>query len=47
MVKECKSGEMLGLLQTLLRGYNEGNIIIYEPTIARVEQTVDSWKNVA
>ena len=41
MVKECKSGEMLGLLQTLVRGYNEGNIIIYEPTIARVEQTVD------
>jgi len=41
MVKECKSGEMLGLLQTLLRGYTEGNIIIYEPTIARVEQTVD------
>src|ERR1051325_4753882 len=41
MVRECKSGEMLGLLQTLVRGYNEGNIIIYEPTIARVEQTVD------
>jgi ATP-dependent DNA helicase RecQ len=41
MVKECKSGEMLKLLQTLVRGYNEGNIIIYEPTIARVEQTVD------
>ena len=32
---------MLGLLQTLVRGYHEGNIIIYEPTIARVEQTVD------
>jgi ATP-dependent DNA helicase RecQ len=41
MVKECKSREMLGLLQTLVRGYNEGNVIIYEPTIARVEQTVD------
>jgi ATP-dependent DNA helicase RecQ len=41
MVKECKSGEMLGLLQTLVRGYNQGNLIVYEPTIARVEQTVD------
>ncbi|HSS99985.1 MAG TPA: RecQ family ATP-dependent DNA helicase, partial [Terriglobales bacterium] len=41
MAKECKSGQMLGLLQTLVRGYSDGNIIIYEPTIARVEQTVD------
>ena len=41
MVKECKNGAMLGLLQTLVRGYNEGNVIVYEPTIARVEQTVD------
>jgi ATP-dependent DNA helicase RecQ len=29
------------LLLTLLRNYREGNIIIYEPTISRVEQTVD------
>jgi ATP-dependent DNA helicase RecQ len=41
MVKECKKGEMLGLLPTLVRGYNQGNVIVYEPTIARVEQTVD------
>ena len=40
-VKECKSHQMLNLLLTLLRNYREGNIIIYEPTIARVEQTVD------
>ncbi|HEX4485578.1 MAG TPA: RecQ family ATP-dependent DNA helicase [Terriglobales bacterium] len=40
-VKECKSQQMLQLLLTLLRNYREGNIIIYEPTIARVEQTVD------
>jgi ATP-dependent DNA helicase RecQ len=40
-VKECRSGEMLGLLLTLLRNYREGNVIVYEPTIARVEQTVD------
>jgi ATP-dependent DNA helicase RecQ len=40
-VKECKGTEMLGLLITLLRNYREGNVIVYEPTIARVEQTVD------
>jgi ATP-dependent DNA helicase RecQ len=40
-VKECKSPQMLNLLLTLLRNYREGNVIIYEPTIARVEQTVD------
>jgi ATP-dependent DNA helicase RecQ len=40
-VKECKSQTMMNLLLTLLRNYREGNIIIYEPTIARVEQTVD------
>jgi ATP-dependent DNA helicase RecQ len=40
-VKECSSGQMLPLLLTLLRNYQEGNIIIYEPTIQRVEQTVD------
>jgi ATP-dependent DNA helicase RecQ len=40
-VKECKSQQMLQLLLTLLRNYREGNIIIYEPTIQRVEQTVD------
>jgi ATP-dependent DNA helicase RecQ len=40
-VKECKSRQMMPLLRTLLRNYREGNIIIYEPTIARVEQTVD------
>ena len=40
-VKECRSGEMLGVLLTLLRNYREGNVIVYEPTIARVEQTVD------
>ena len=40
-VKECKTQQMMPLLLTLLRNYGEGNIIIYEPTIARVEQTVD------
>jgi ATP-dependent DNA helicase RecQ len=40
-VKECKSGEIAGQLLGLLRNYREGNVIVYEPTIARVEQTVD------
>jgi ATP-dependent DNA helicase RecQ len=40
-VKECKGGEMGNLLLSLLRNYREGNVIVYEPTIARVEQTVD------
>jgi ATP-dependent DNA helicase RecQ len=42
VVKECKGKEMLVLLLELLKkNYNEGNVIVYEPTIARVEQTVD------
>jgi ATP-dependent DNA helicase RecQ len=40
-VKECKSRQMMPLLLSLLRNYPEGNLIVYEPTIARVEQTVD------
>ncbi|MCU1298937.1 MAG: ATP-dependent helicase, RecQ family [Acidobacteriaceae bacterium] len=39
--KECKSQKIMGQLLTLLREYREGNVIVYEPTIARVEQTVD------
>ncbi len=40
-VKECQGHEMMPRLLSLLRNYSEGNVIIYEPTIARVEQTVD------
>ena len=40
-VKECGAREMTGQLLRLLRNYREGNVIVYEPTIARVEQTVD------
>jgi ATP-dependent DNA helicase RecQ len=40
-VKECKGQEIAPLLLTLLRNYPEGNVIVYEPTIARVEQTAD------
>ncbi len=40
-VKECKGLAMSTLLLSLLRNCPEGNIIIYEPTIARVQGTVD------
>ena len=40
-VKECKGWEMQELLLTRLQKYQEGNVIVYEPTIKRVEQTVD------
>ena len=40
-VRECKGGEMLQLLLTLLKKYPEGNVIVYEPTTVRVEQTAD------
>ena len=40
-VKECKGKDMTGLLLTLLGNYREGNVIVYEPTIARVEEAVD------
>jgi len=43
-VKACSFGEIRPLLLNLLRNYREGNVIVYEPTIARVEQTVDYLK---
>ena len=41
LVKQYQGQAMLRLLLTLVRNYRDGNVIIYEPTIARVEQTVD------
>ena len=40
-VQECKGKEMAGRLLNLLGNYREGNVIVYEPTIARVEEAVD------
>src|ERR1017187_5497547 len=40
-VQEWKGKDMTGLLLTLLGNYREGNVIVYEPTIARVEEAVD------
>ena len=41
LVRECKSAEHTALLVTTLRHYGEGNVIVYSPTIAKVEETVD------
>ena len=45
LVRECTSAEQDALLVAALRNYNEGNVIVYSPTIARVEETVDFLEN--
>jgi len=41
LVRECASAEQDALLVTALGNYSDGNVIVYSPTIARVEETVD------
>jgi len=42
LVKQCESGrEQFRLLVSVLRAYASDNVIVYAPTIARVEETVD------
>src|ERR1700716_904498 len=41
LVRECDGGEQMNLLVRGLRNYRDGNVIVYAPTIARVEETVD------
>ena len=41
LVHQCDSAEQIPLLVTALRNYVEGNVIVYSPTISRVEETVD------
>src|SRR5262252_7963321 len=41
LVRECDTVEHTALLVTALRNYAEGNVIVYSPTIAKVEETVD------
>ncbi len=41
LVRQCDSAEHTALLVTALRHYNEGNVIVYSPTISKVEETVD------
>lgn len=41
VVKECDGRTQSSLLLTALRQYSGNNVIVYAPTIARVEETVD------
>jgi len=41
LVRECDSVEHFALLVTALRHYDVGNVIVYSPTISKVEETVD------
>ena len=41
LVRQCGSVEHTALLVTALRHYGEGNVIVYSPTISKVEETVD------
>ncbi|HEY1678842.1 MAG TPA: RecQ family ATP-dependent DNA helicase [Candidatus Sulfotelmatobacter sp.] len=41
LVRSCDSKEQPALLVSALRAYPEGNVIVYSPTITRVEETVD------
>ena len=41
LVRECHSSEQTALLVAALRHYRDGNVIVYSPTINRVEETVD------
>jgi ATP-dependent DNA helicase RecQ len=41
IVKECEARTQSELLLRALRNYGDSNVIVYEPTINRVEETVD------
>jgi ATP-dependent DNA helicase RecQ len=41
LARQCEYGEQPALLVNALRRYSNGAIIVYAPTIARVEETVD------
>jgi ATP-dependent DNA helicase RecQ len=41
VVKECQGRTQLNLLLNILRNHSGNNIIVYAPTIVRVEETVD------
>ncbi len=42
VVKQCDAVSQPQLLERALRNYCEGNVIVYAPTIVRVEETVDA-----
>lgn len=45
IVHECDTSEQTSLLLAALRHYADGNVIVYSPTINKVEETVDLLGN--
>jgi len=45
LIRQCDGVEQLPLLFEVLRNYPDGNVIVYSPTINRVEETVDFLEN--
>ncbi len=45
LVRQCDSVEHSALLLAAVRNYDEGNVIVYSPTISKVEETVDFLGN--
>jgi ATP-dependent DNA helicase RecQ len=45
LVRECSTAEQTALLVSSLRSCADGNVIVYSPTIAKVEETVDFLEN--
>ena len=41
LVRQCEGLEQMELLVSALRSYSGSNVIVYSPTISRVEETVD------
>jgi ATP-dependent DNA helicase RecQ len=41
IVRECSAAEQSALLVNCLHNYTEGSVIVYAPTISKVEETVD------
>jgi ATP-dependent DNA helicase RecQ len=44
VVRECSGNEQMGLLTRALKTYKGSNVIVYSPTVRRVEETVEFLK---
>lgn len=45
IVRQCDTSQQDSLLLAALRHYSDGNVIVYSPTINKVEETVDFLEN--
>lgn len=45
LVRECDSSNQMDFLLSALHNHTDGNVIVYSPTINRVEETVDFLEN--